>query len=180
MSDHRARLEALRAAVGGTVFDAMTQVRSSSRHPLYFLRYDAAKTVQDLTWGDMVEGYKPTPIRGIFLDNTFPLYRAGDPTFGVTREQARDKQVIVIAAEDADALGLKFLNPDGSLDTSGRFAVVERWPMTYTVERVFVKHLAGRPWRYVLLCNESASHARLDQPGENLATNGTEGGRSPW
>jgi hypothetical protein len=151
MSDHRARLEALRAAVGGTVFDAMTQVRSSSRHPLYFLRYDAAKTVQDLTWGDMVEGYKPTPIRGIFLDNTFPLYRAGDPTFGVTREQSRDKQVIVIAAEDADALGLKF-----------------------------VKHLAGRPWRYVLLCNESASHARLDQPGENLATNGTEGGRSPW
>lgn len=175
MSALKARLEFLRRKVDQTAYDAMTQVGAPG---VYYLRYDPASTVGDLEWGDFVSAYHPQPVRAIFLDNPAKLGTSSDPLFEVTREAGRNHTVIVITAEDAAGLGTNFLNADGTLDTSGRFVVQERWPMNFTVEKVFVKHLAGRPWRYVLALLESDTSARIDEPGENLAVPPVVG--SPW
>ncbi|MCD0159786.1 hypothetical protein IHN63_00535 [Deinococcus sp. 6YEL10] len=162
MSRLRARLERLRDVVDRTAYDATTQLVGGKVQPLVYLDRDTVTSVADQSWGEFVEAYRARTVRGLFLD------RPGVAVAEVIRDLDRDSSVIVIEVRDAERAGLKYLNPDGSLNTSGRFVVAERFPLNFSVTDLVVRHMAGRPWRLVYTVKEAQTHHRIDPAGQQV------------
>lgn len=160
---YKARVELLRRRINATAYAATTQtVVNGEIQPIVYLAHDKTHSIGDLSWGEFVEGYRASSVRGVFMD------KPGGWMLEIIRDIDRDTSVIVIEVVDAIKAGIKWQLDDGTLDISGRFVVAERFPMNYAVTNLVVRHIAGRPWRLIYSVKEAVSHHRIDPTREKV------------